>query len=86
MSMKVFGFTILFYRRDAETRRKKSSRVAQFFDDGARKVFLYFAVAWNRLAHFRAGILIPIVLAAVPDKHAAHSREFLNECDALHAT
>ena len=40
----------------------------------------------NRLAHFRARILIPIVLAAVPDEDTTHPRELLDEFDALHET
>ena len=83
--MKVFGFTILFYRRDAETRRKKSRRVAQLFNDGTGEIFLEFPMARNRLAHLGAGILIPIMLAAVPDEHATHPGEFLNEFGAFHA-
>jgi hypothetical protein len=29
--------------------------------------------------------LIPVVLAVVPDEHATHPGELLNEFDALHA-
>ena len=62
------------------------SGVTQFFDDGTGEVFLDFTMTRNRLAHFRPGILIPVVLAAVTDEHATHLREFLNEGDSLHAT
>jgi len=42
-------------------------------------------MAGNRLALFGLGILIPVMLAAVPDENATHRRKFLNEFDALHA-
>ena len=49
-------------------------------------MFLDLTMTRNRLAHFGAGVLIPIMLAAVPDEDATHLREFLNERDPLHAT
>jgi hypothetical protein len=41
-------------------------------------------MARHGLAHFRARV--SVVFASVPDEHAAHAREFLNEFDALHDT
>lgn len=41
-------------------------------------------VAWNRLGYFRDGILIPIVLAAMPNKHAALRFQLSDEILALH--
>jgi len=66
--------------------KKKSSEVAQLLDDRAGDVFLDLAMTRNRLAHFRSRILIPIVLAAVPDEDTTHSRQLLDEFDALHET
>jgi len=62
----------------------ESAWVAKLFDNGTREVLLDFAMARNRLAHFRARILIPIMLPSVPDEHAAHARELLNEVKTLH--
>jgi len=62
----------------------ESAWVAKLFDNGTREVLLDFAMARNRLAHFRPRILIPIVFPSVPDENAAHARELLNEVNALH--
>ena len=60
-----------------------SSLVAQLFYNAAGEVFLDLAVARNGLAHFRARVLIPIVLSTMPDKNATHARELLDEFGPL---
>jgi hypothetical protein len=60
--------------------------VAQLLNHGAGEEFVDFAVTWNRLAHFCARILLPVVLAAVPDQDASHARELLDERGSLHET
>ena len=43
-------------------------------------------VAGYRLGHFGSGILVPVVLPAVPDENTAHLTEFSNEGPSFHAT
>ena len=62
----------------AKTRKKEIKSGRLTFDDRAGDVILDLAVARNRLAHFRARVLIPIGLAAVPDENATHARELLD--------
>ena len=43
-----------------------------------------FGVTWNRLGDLRGGVMIPIVLPAVANQHAATGFELSDEVLALH--
>ena len=60
--------------------------LAQFFHNAARQHLVDFIMSRDGLGDLRPGILIPVVLAAVPDEDTTHLRELLDERDPLHET
>ena len=58
----------------------------KLLQDGLGQKLVDLAMAWDRLRHARARILIPIVLPAVPDENASDLLDLLNEVPALRAT
>jgi hypothetical protein len=76
---KTFYFWTELHQREQEmldSRIRVASR--KHLQDVASQVLFDFAMPRNRLRHFGRLILIPIVLPAMPDKHAVQSLNFLN--------
>ena len=48
------------------------------------ETFFDFSMPWNGLRHFAFGILIPVMVCAMPEKDAAFSFDDPDEVDALH--
>ena len=45
--------------------------VAQHLQDALGEMLVDFGVSWNGLGYLRGGVVIPVVLPAVANKHAA---------------
>lgn len=43
----------------------------EFFEDRSRQMFVYFTVPGNGLRHTGCGILIPVMLSAMPNEYAS---------------
>jgi hypothetical protein len=57
---------------------------SQFSKDVSCQLLVDFTVSGDRLTHVRAGILIPVMSAAMMDKDTSHAFDFPHEVMALH--
>jgi hypothetical protein len=58
--------------------------VAQHLKNALCEVFIDLSMSWNGLRYFGNGIVIPIMLSAMANQHAAIGFELTNEFFALH--
>lgn len=63
---------------------RKESGIAQQLQDVLGEVFFDFGVARDGLGNLRGGVVIPIVLSAVTNKHATIGFELSDEIFAFH--
>jgi len=64
---------------------RERRRGGEFAQDAAGEMFVDFVVPGNGLADLGQGLLISVVLAAVPDENGAGLIDFLNEFPPLQA-
>lgn len=67
-------------------KRTEVLNVCKLFQNMAGQEFFDFCVAGNRLSHSGAGVLIPIVFAAVANEDAPHLLDTRNQLAPLQAT
>lgn len=67
-----------------ETLRVQQWSNAQLLQDLPREIFIDFGVAWDGLGDTCFAILIPIVLAAMPDELTANFFEFADQVLSFH--